>query len=281
MSRMLTDAQRRQFARDGYVFPVRVLDDAEVARFLAAYQAYAEHNRERLAALAANQKFQVFSETHFALPWVHEIARHPRILDAVESLLGPNLLAWNTNWFSKMPGERSFVGWHQDGAYWNLSPPTVVTAWVALTPSGPGNGCMRVVPGTHRQPALPQRETYNPENALSRGQEIAVAVNEGDAVDLELQPGEMSLHHIWIVHGSAMNNSKTTPRIGLAIRYTKPEVRQESPHKPMAMLVRGEDRVGNFDLQPPPREMAAEVMGQRHAEIVARIRASIMTTAKR
>ena len=100
---------------------------------------------------------------------------------------------------------------------------------------------------------MPQRETYVPENALSRGQEIAVEVDERLAVDLSLQPGEMSLHHIWIVHGSNANTSKETPRIGIAIRYTRPEVVQESPTKPYALLVRGKDTCGNFKLQPPPK----------------------------
>jgi len=277
----LTEEQRRQFERDGYLCPLRALNDNEVKRYLSCYMDYAARNKERLDALKPNQKYQVFSETHFVLPWVYEIATHPRILDTMETLLGPNLIAWNTNWFSKMPGEKSFVGWHQDGTYWNLNPPTVVTAWVALSPSLSTNGCMRVMPGTHTQPMIPQRETYNPENALSRGQEIAVEVNEKDAVDLNLQPGEMSLHHIWIVHGSAANTSKDTPRIGIAIRYTKPEVKQDSPTKPVAMLVRGKDSHGNFEILPAPKQGSHEQQTRSHKEIVDRIRAGIMTTAQR
>jgi ectoine hydroxylase-related dioxygenase (phytanoyl-CoA dioxygenase family) len=194
--------------------------------------------------------------------------------------LGPNLLAWNSNWFTKMPGEKSFVSWHQDGTYWKLNPPTVVTAWVALTPSAPTNGCMRVIPGTHTQPMMPQRETYLPENALSRGQEIAVEVDEREAVDLSLAPGQMSLHHIWIVHGSNANTSKDTPRIGIAIRYTRPEVRQESPTRPYAMLVRGEDRYGNFNLQPPPTFTSPDEQLSHHQAIVDHARGSLMTDAK-
>ena len=241
---------------------------------------YTAANKARLDALPANQKYKVLSETHFVLPWVYEIVTHPRVLDAVEGLLGPNLLAWNSNWFTKMPGEKSFVSWHQDGTYWKLNPPTVVTAWVALSPSAPTNGCMRVIPGTHTQPMMPQRETYLPENALSRGQEIAVEVDEREAVDLSLAPGQMSLHHIWIVHGSNANTSKDTPRIGIAIRYTRPEVRQESPTKPFAMLVRGEDRCGNFDLQPPPTFTSSQQQESHHRMIVDHARGSLMTDAK-
>lgn len=270
---------RQQFTRDGYLCPLPALDTDETARFLSSYEDYTRRNGERLADMPANKKYQVFSETHFVLPWVHEIVTHPRILDTVEKILGPNLLAWNTNWFSKMPGEKSFVGWHQDGTYWNLEPPTVVTAWVALTPSLTSNGCLRIMPGTHTQPKMPQRETYQPDNALSRGQEIAVEVDESKAVDLNLQPGQMSLHHIWLVHGSSHNTSPDTPRIGIAIRYTIPQVKQDSPTKPVAMLVRGRDDYGHFDVLPAPQAGSAEEQTRRHSEIVDRIRSGIMKEA--
>jgi non-haem Fe2+, alpha-ketoglutarate-dependent halogenase len=314
----LTEKQRAQFERDGYLCPIRVLDDREVERHLASYMEYSAANKARLDSLPPNQKYKVLSETHFMLPWVYEIVTHPRVLDAVETLLGPNLLAWNSNWFTKMPGEKSYVGWHQDGTYWKLtvsergtvpfcsadhpqrmvpvvsmvpaakvgqsptvfSPPTVVTAWVALTPSTPANGCMRVIPGTHTEPMIPQRETYQPENALSRGQEIAVEVDEQQAVDMALGPGQMSLHHVWIIHGSNANTSPDTPRIGIAIRYTRPEVRQESPTRPFAMLVRGTDACGNFNLQPPPTSTSFQEQQRRHQTIVDHARASLMTDAK-
>jgi len=225
----LNVAQIRKFEQTGYLCPIPVFSPRESDRFLAFYLEYAERNRERLATIPPRQRYQVLSETHFVLPWVHEIVTHPSILAAVESVLGPNFLAWNTNWFTKPVGDQTFISWHQDGTYWKLSPPKVVTAWVALTPSQPITGCMRVVPGTHLTPAMPQRETADQNNALSRGQEIAVVVDEAQAVNLALQPGEMSLHHIWIVHGSLPNRSSDTPRIGLAIRYVSTEVLQESP----------------------------------------------------
>jgi chlorinating enzyme len=266
-----------RFERDGYVCPISVLGEDEVGRFRAQYETYVDRNRARLAALPANQKYLILSETHFALRWAYEIAAHPRILDAVEAVIGPNILAWGTNWFSKMPGDKAFVSWHQDGTYWNLSPVKVVTAWLALTPSSEMNGGLRVVPGTHVQPMLPQRETYAPDNALSRGQEIAVEVDEAQAVCLALQPGEMSLHHIWIVHGSNANTS-AVPRIGLAIRYISPEVKQDSPGKPHALLVRGRDDYGHFELLEPPTADVPDPAA--HEAIVRRIRSSIMQGAK-
>jgi ectoine hydroxylase-related dioxygenase (phytanoyl-CoA dioxygenase family) len=256
-----------------------VLDEAEVGKHLARYHAYVARHRSRLEVLPPNQKYQVFSETHFTMKWVYEIASHPKVLDAVQQIIGPNILAWNTNWFSKMPGDKAYVGWHQDGTYWKLSPTNrVVTAWLALTPSTAANGGLLVVPGTHHQPMIPQRETYAPNNALSRGQEIAVAVDESKAVCLSLQPGEMSMHHIWIVHGSKANTS-SIPRIGIAIRYVSPEVNQESPSKPLAILVRGRDDYGHFELRSPPTE--DEPDDSVHEALVKHLRSSIMQDAKR
>ena len=277
MPSSLSESQRQQFERDGFLCPIPALDENEVAHYLARYNDFTAANRERLAALAPKDRFQVLAETHFVMKWAFEIASHPRVLDAVESLIGPDVLAWSTAWFSKMPGDKAFVSWHQDGTYWNLSEPRVVTAWVALTPASRANGCMRVVPGTHTKPMMPQRETYARDNVLSRGQEIAVEVNEADAVDLALRPGEMSLHHIWIVHGSEPNTS-TTPRIGMAIRYVSPAVRQDSPFKPLAMLVRGQDRHVHFEMVDPPTSAAADPDAQRR--ITERIRAGVLVGAK-
>jgi chlorinating enzyme len=188
---------------------------------------------------------------HLCLEWVYRIVSDSSILDAVESILGPNLLVWGAQWFPKLPHEKAYVSWHQDGTYWGLHPPSVTTAWIAISESTRENGCMRVVPGTHEHPMLPQRETYATNNMLSRGQEIAVEVDEKQAVDLVLNPGEMSLHHIAIVHGSGPNTSNNT-RIGLAVRYIAPEVMQSGRERDIAVLVRGKDDYGHFELASPP-----------------------------
>ena len=109
---------------------------------------------------------------------------------------------------------------------------------------------MRVIPGSHQE-ALPQRDTFHPDNALSRGQEIAVEVNEDGAVTMELAPGQMSLHHVGLAHASHPNNSDE-PRIGLAVRYIAAEVKQHGVEPQPALLVRGEDRHGNFEIVQPP-----------------------------
>ena len=263
-----------QFERDGYICPVPVLTPAETLQYHDLYIAFHAAHQTRLAALKAGARWQINADTHFAFQWVDALTRHPKILDAVERLLGPNLVAWNTNWFVKMPHDKSFVSWHQDGAYWGLSPMEVATAWVALGPVTPENGCMRVIPGSHKQPNMPQRETYADNNILSRGQEISVAVDERLAVDLVLQPGEMSLHHLWIVHGSKANHS-TIPRIGLAIRYVSTRVQQDSSEKPFAMLVRGRDDYGNFRLSEPPTGNDGFAGEGRHAEFLKRVHVAL------
>jgi non-haem Fe2+, alpha-ketoglutarate-dependent halogenase len=260
-----------QFSRDGYCFPIPVLDTDEVRGFSSDFFNFYRRSENLLAALAPREQASVLSETHTSLEWVYRLAAHPRVLDAVEAILGPNLLIWGSRWFTKMPGDKTYITWHQDGTYWGLHPPDVATAWIALSESSAENGCMRVIPGTHKQGMLPQRETESLDNALSRGQEIAVEVDEEKAVDLVLQPGEMSLHHIGIVHGSKLNASKK-PRIGIAVRYITPEVVQDGVEHPFAMLVRGSDANHHFEHLPIP-------IGDRHEEhskAVQRMTASIM-----
>jgi ectoine hydroxylase-related dioxygenase (phytanoyl-CoA dioxygenase family) len=143
------------------------------------------------------------------------------------------------------------VSWHQDSTYWGLSSPDVVTAWVAFEPSTPLSGCMRVVPGTQTRDQVPHKDTFAADNLLSRGQEIAVEVDPKDAVDIELQPGEFSLHHVRIIHGSEPNNADWS-RIGFTIRYVPTYVKQIGG-RDSAMLVRGVDEFHNFDPEPRPK----------------------------
>jgi ectoine hydroxylase-related dioxygenase (phytanoyl-CoA dioxygenase family) len=196
------------------------------------------------------------------------------VLDAVEEVLGPDILVWSSQWFAKLPHDRAFVSWHQDATYWGLTPPNVSTAWIALTVSDAANGCLRVIPGTHRGELLPQRETYGADNMLSRGQEIAVAVDESQAVDLVLRPGQFSLHHVGIVHGSGPNES-TGPRIGLAVRYISPDVIQQGAQRDLAILARGRDRYGHFDLVEPPDRDLAYGESSTHRESIARKRSNV------
>lgn len=274
-STQLTAEEVRAYQARGYHCPVRVFDDAEVAEYRGCFDDYFTHHREQLQKLLPREQTNVFLQTHTFLRWVYRLAAHPQVLDAVESILGPDVLIWGSRWFPKQPRDPAFVAWHQDATYWGLQPPNLVTAWIALTESTRANGCMRVVPGTHIEPMLPQRETDDPNNALSRGQEIAVEVDEARAVDLQLQPGELSLHHVGIVHGSQANNSDH-PRIGIAVRYLSPDVRQDGSERQFAILARGVDRYGHFELLDPPQQDFADEFDPVRAEAVRRVRRNTM-----
>ena len=128
---------------------------------------------------------------------------------------------------------------------------------------------MRVIPGIHKPPLLPQRETYARDSMLSRGQEIAVEVDESRTVDMVLRAGEMSLHHIGLVHGSGPNFS-TKPRIGLAVRYASPEVVQNGPARDLVLLVRGKDDYGHFEIVQPPESDHTWQSSPVHAEALRR-----------
>jgi non-heme Fe2+,alpha-ketoglutarate-dependent halogenase len=261
MGKVLTDVQVDAFRRDGIQFPVTVMSEAEAGVLLGRLEASEANHGGRLPP-RINQK------PHLLHPWMNELVRHPLILDAVEDVLGPNLLCWSAQFFAKNARDPSYVSWHQDGTYWGLSSPDVVTAWVALTPSVPENGCMQVVPGTHRA-QVEHVDTFADANLLSRGQEIRVEVRPDDVVPVILRPGQMSLHHVLIFHGSEPNTADYR-RVGFAIRYIPTHVRQVNAPRESATLVRGVDRYGYFDLESPPESDMHPDAVARHAAIVDR-----------
>ena len=244
MGKMLSAAQIADFERDGNLFPLRAFSAAEARGYRDALEAYEAETGD---AIHSNMRHKV----HLLFRWADEIVHHPRILDAVEDILGPDLLCWTTNFFIKEANDPAFVSWHQDSTYWGLEPADVVTAWVAFTDAPVESGAMKFLPGSHKYDQIAHRDTYAAENLLTRGQEIEMEVDEAQAVDVPLEAGEFSLHHIRLVHGSEPN---TTPdrRIGLAIRYIPTYVRQVKLVD-SAVLVRGADRHGNFEHEPRPR----------------------------
>lgn len=245
----------------GYHFPIPVLTQAELDAVSRQMKAAEEK-------VGGPLKGRLNQKPHLLFPWVNELIRHPKILDAVESVIGPNILCWGAQFFIKQPGDGTYVSWHQDATYWGLSKPDVVTAWIALTPSIPLSGNMRVVAGTHLE-QLKHNDTFVESNLLSRGQEIEAKVDEKDAVDITLQPGEMSLHHVLLVHGSEPNRA-TWPRVGLAVRYVPTDVRQLNGEIDSATLVRGSDAYHYFDHELPPESDMHPAAVERHKQILDR-----------
>ncbi len=241
--KMLTEAALRQYREAGYYAPVKIMEGRDAGRLRAALEAY-EAGHGILAGPLRHK-------SHLLFTWLNDLIRHPRILDAIEDVIGPDILCWGSSFFIKEPRNPGYVSWHQDSTYWGLDPADIVTAWVAFTDSTAANGAMRVIPGTHTMDQVPHHDTFRPENLLSRGQEIMVDVDDRQAAMLELAAGEMSLHHVRLIHGSDPNPSDQR-RIGFAIRYIPTYVRQVAGARDYATLVRGVDRYGHFGAEEGP-----------------------------
>jgi chlorinating enzyme len=239
------DESGQRYAEQGFLSPLNALTAPEIAQLM-----------RHVARIEASRPGWLFArgtkKPHLLLTWLNRLIRDPRILDPVERILGPHLLCWSASFFAKKAHDPGLVTWHQDSTYWGLSKPDVVTAWLAFTPSHAGNGCMRVLPQSHTADQLPHRDTFEPNNLLTRGQEVGVDVDESKAVDIVLAPGQFSLHHVRLVHGSEPNASDD-PRIGFAIRYLPAYVKQLSGNPDSATLVRGKDEYGHFELEPAPQ----------------------------
>ena len=261
MPKMLNEAQIETFRRDGCVFPIRVMTAAQALEIRERLEAF-----ERAAG--GPLKGDLRHKSHLLFPWLNELVRRTSIVDAIEDLYGADLLCWSSNFFIQEAANPAFVSWHQDSTYWGLDRPDVVTAWIALTPSNEANGAMGFIPGTHKKDQIPHRDTFAKNNLLTRGQEIAVEVNENDAVTIELQPGEMSLHHVRLVHGSPPNPSNDR-RIGFAIRYIPTSVKQVAGDD-SATLVRGVDDEHNFEHEPRPARDMDPAFLELHRKIADR-----------
>jgi ectoine hydroxylase-related dioxygenase (phytanoyl-CoA dioxygenase family) len=244
MPKVLNDEAVAQYKRDGYYYPTKILHDEEVAT-----------NRARLEDFETSQGRPISgalrNKSHLLFTWVDKLMRHPKILDTVEDLIGADILCWNTFFWVKEPGSESFVSWHQDLRYWGLDNSDLVTVWLALSPATLESGCMRVLPGSHRDDLLPHQDAYEMNNLLTRGQEISVEVDEAKAVAMPLRPGEISLHNVQLAHASGPNRSDDR-RIGLSLHYMPTCTKQVVGEWDSAALVRGEDRYGHFTPAPSP-----------------------------
>lgn len=238
----LTDDQVRHFRSEGYAFPIRVMSREDAAGYRTKLEAFEAEN----GPLAGNMRHK----SHLLFTWCNEIARLPGILDAVESLYGPDLMLWGSSFFIKEPQTDAYVSWHQDATYWGLDGSDVVTAWVALADAPVESGAMTFWPKSHLKQQIEHRDTFHENNLLSRGQEIAVDVPAEEGVAVPLEAGEMSLHHVLLVHGSKANRTGDR-RIGFALRYIPTRLAQTKT-RDFAMLVRGRDAYGNFEHEPDP-----------------------------
>lgn len=242
MTGKLSKQQLARYERDGIVFPVRVLSAQEASLFRGRVESMAEDGcggtRKRLDGL------------HLFFGWAYELVTRVELLDAVEDVLGgDDLLIDGTLVFYKPRRDSSYASWHQDSVYsgWHLTPST--SAWIALTPSHSANGCVRVIPGSHTQGLLSHVNVQGDPDLLNRrGERIEMPVDESRAVDVVLQPGEMSLHQSNIVHGSKPNMSDEL-RIGFIVRFVTS--RTTNRDRPL-LRVRGSADCSHLLLARPP-----------------------------
>ncbi|WP_282607176.1 phytanoyl-CoA dioxygenase family protein [Pelagibius sp. Alg239-R121] len=260
-------ANREAFEREGYQFPIQAMTAKEAAGYRAQLEAHETLNG---GPLQSNMRHQ----THFLFTWAYELVHNPKILDAVEAVIGPDILCWATNFFIKEAKDGNYVSWHQDATYWGLEPTDkIVTAWLALSEASVENGAMKFLAGSHRSGQQPHKDTFHENNLLSRGQEVEVEVDEDRATDVTLSAGEFSLHHVLLAHGSHPNHSDGR-RIGFAIRYIPTSARQ-TKLRDAAVLVRGVDNYSHFDLLPGPEADLDEAALATHADSTQRLIAAV------
>ena len=237
----LTASQINFYQQNGYLAPIDIFTEDEADELYTTFRWLENDYGERLLGYGRNNAHQV-------LPLFDQIAHHPSILDVIESLIGPNILVAGTTLFVKEPEQRGFISWHQDARYNGLKPYNWVTAWLALTDATRENGCMYMWPESHLEGQRDHVDTYGEDNLLTRGQTV-MDVPEDKIVPVELRPGQLSVHHPWVVHGSGHNVSNQR-RVGFAIQsYIGPEVEQQLG-KTYAQLARGYDDYNHHFLVP-------------------------------
>jgi len=245
MAQALTPEQIATYRERGYLKGFRIFDAAGVERLQREYP-------KLVALLPPGKSMNFVNWWHKRNRFLYDVCTHPRILDHVECLLGPNFFLWGSHFFVKEPGDGTIVPWHQDAQYWPLSPRSAVTVFVAFTDCDRENACMRVIPGSHRGTLLRHHTVEDPRYALK--QEIDDERLDPDRAEyIELQAGEISLHDDGLIHGSAANHSNRL-RVGFTMRFSSTEVKCDLSVWPnfQAFLVRGVDEYSHNPPGTPP-----------------------------
>lgn len=265
MPRILTEPQVDQYRRDGFTSPVVVLSTDEVRELRADLEQWERRQGHPL-------DFPEKSKSYLLYGWADVLVHHPKVLDAVEDVIGPDILVYHATMWIKEAHTPAYVRWHQDGAYFFLDPLDHVTAWVALSEASEEAGCMRVIPGTHRLPMIDHDDKPDAHNMIKRGQGISGRFDGETGVAMPLRAGALSLHHTALVHCSPGNESDDR-RMGFGTSFVPAHVRPLGSVRPSALLVRGQDRYNHF--LPETRlgtPMSAEAQAA-HAEAVRLFRA--------
>ncbi len=254
MGKKLSDTEIAAFHRDGFVSPIDVFPEETALRLRTELEAAEAKWPEAFVGAARNN-------AHLNLTCLDEIVHNDVLVDAIEDLIGPDILNYGTVLFIKEAHDPGFVSWHQDARYMGLEPHVGVTAWIALSHSNEQSGCMRMIPGSHDE-IREHNDTFADQNILTRGQEVQ-DIDPTSAVSLILRPGQMSIHSARVIHASQPNQSNDR-RIGFVVQpYMPPHVKQ-TIKRTGAQLIRGTDSHGNFDpIGRPKNNMAPEDVAMR------------------
>jgi len=256
MSKFLSSSQVKQYHEEGYLSPIDLMSESDAASILAQLE-----DAERDHPLHINAENR--NNAHLVFKFLDELAFNATILDMVEDLVGPDFSLWGSVLFIKEPTSDHFVSWHQDATYMGMTSNNFVTPWIALSPSNIETGCMSMIPGSHLNAIRQHDDTYGKDNILTRGQ-VVKDVDESQAVDLILKPGQVSLHHGEIVHGSQPNRSQQR-RVGFALQSYMTNSIQQTIGDNMWLHARGEQRSqpGTTLLSRPAMSMSDESVRQR------------------
>lgn len=245
------------FQKNGVAWPISVCGNAISERLITNYQAFqSETLRQR--------KRQAFVKAQLISRWLDDIVHNDTKLDIVECAIGPNILLWTSDLIVKRAGAGTYVGWHQELPYYELATNKVISVWLAITPSNCASGCMRVLPGTHLGGTRGELdcegdlwEAYETGRKESRAKNLISfehisddAIDDEYNIDIDLQPGEMSIHHCQVIHGG-LPNTANYDRIGSVIRFIAADNYCRGG-RDTAMLVRGTYRGNHFDLEARP-----------------------------
>jgi len=256
MPKYLSQQQIEQYHEEGFLSPIDFISESEAVAIRQQLEEAEERFPEHINAQNRNN-------AHLVFEFLDKLAFHKTMLDIVEDLIGPNFSLWGSVLFIKDPGTAHYVSWHQDATYMGMTSNNFVTPWIALSPSNRETGCMSMIPGSHKNQIRPHDDTFAEDNILTRGQ-VVKDVNESQAVDLILKPGQMSLHHGEIVHGSQANLSQQR-RVGYALQsYMATDIRQHIG-KNMWLPARGETHAGDdiVLLQRPASDMDEDAVKLR------------------
>ena len=230
----------KKYEETGFLFPINVVGAEEINLIRKDFESAEKelaHDPKRLSLLR--------SYPAQLLPLFDKLIRNENLVAAASAVLGPDLMVWSSGMFIKEASSPKIVTWHQDLTYWGLDNDEETTCWVALSKANKASGCMKFIPGSHKEKIVAHVDTFDDNNLLSRGQEIAVEVNEKESVEIELEAGQASMHHGHLFHASGPNKTNDR-RIGCAIRYIKPSMKQLTGDASLVTLVSGVDKYGHF-----------------------------------